>query len=171
MPASGSDKALGAVAAAAAVVILLAVQQAGRAADAGRQGEPDVAEDAQLLGGQDRQLYADRVYLGESPQDHPEHPTEPDERVVVNAGGLPLEGVWVADDAGRAISIRFAQRCTMYALPADFEAEHLYFTDPYGRWHRPFEGPLRRVPLSAYPAPGSDSGDPAWSAVLTDCPS
>ena len=178
MPMSGAEKALGVLAAAGAVVVVLAVQQADRSADAGRQGssvvsEQDAERDAQDAGARDRQLYADKVYLAEpSPEDARAHPPEPGTAgwlAVVNASGLQVEDVWVSDGAGRAISIRSAARCTMYALPADFDPEHLYFTGPNGRWHRPFGRDEVEVPLRAFPAPETDSGDPAWSGPVENC--
>ena len=88
----------------------------------------------------------------------------------MNASGLRVEDVWVADaGSGRSISIRSAERCTMYALPAGFDGRDLYFTDPNGRWHRPLGEEEVEVPPDAYPAPESDSGDPAWSAPVGDC--
>ena len=174
MPTSGSEKALGVLAAAAAVVVVLAVQQADRSADAGREGLSNAAEqDAQRLGREDRRAYADKVYVGEpSPEEYRDHPSPPGSagwQVVVNASGLQVEDVWVADGSGRAISIRSAAGCTMYALPAGFEAEDLYFTDPNGRWHRPSGGQAVEVPRNAHPAPETDSGDPAWEAPLGEC--
>ena len=174
MPASRSGAVLGVVATAAAVVLVLSVQEAGRSADAGREELSSVSEqEAQHVGRQDDQRFADDVYLGEpSPQDARDHPLPPGSagwRVVVNESGIQLEDVWVADGSGRAISIRSAARCTMYALPDGFEAEDLYFTDPNGRWHRTSGGQVVAVPLHAHPAPDTDSGDPAWAAPLGEC--
>ena len=174
MPTNGWEKVLGVGAAVAAVVVYLSVQEANRAADAGREDLSNLSEQHEEdLSRQDRQVYADKVYLGEpSPQDYRDHPPPSGSagwRVVVNASGIQVEDVWVADGSGREISIRSAARCSMYALPADFEAEDLYFTDPNGRWHRQFGGQVVEVPLHAYPTPETDSGDPAWFVPLGEC--
>jgi hypothetical protein len=174
MRASRSGAVLGVVATGAAVVLVLSVQQANRSADAGREDLSNAAEQVeQRLGQEEMQAYADQVYLAEPPpeeyRDHPPPPGSAGWLVVVNASGFQVEDVWVSDGSGGAISIRSAARCTMYALPADFDAEHLYFTGPDGRWHRPSGREEVEVPLDAFPAPETDSGDPAWSGPVERC--
>jgi len=121
---------------------------------------------------QDLQQIAIRVYLGEpSRQGYERHPTQERGqvwRVVINASGLQVENVWVADDNGRSVKIQGLQRCSMYALPPDFVPRHLYFTDPNGRWHRGYGGQIDTFWL---PPPDSDTDDSPWFEPLQDCAS
>jgi hypothetical protein len=173
MSTTGLEKGLGIVSTLAALVALFSLYQADKSADVARQGLDLAERNERRLDRQDRQLYANKVYMGEpSPIEYRDHPPEPGSdiwRVVINASGLQVEDVWVADDFGRSVNIRGVQRCIMYALPADFEAKHLYFTDPNGRWHRPYGGQLEEVSLDAHPLPESDTDNSPWYAVLQDC--
>ena len=134
-----------------------------------------LAESNELrLNKQELQQYANKIYLGEpSPAEYIRHPLPRVTdiwHVVINASGLQAENVWVADDTGRTVRIQGLQRCSMYALPPDFEVKHLYFTDPYGDWYRPYGGQLEVVKEEEFrPPPNPDTDDSPWFEPVQNC--
>jgi hypothetical protein len=131
-------------------------------------------ENEDRLNRQDSQQFASRIYLGEAPgpecQRHGDVQGDNICRVVINASGVQVENVWVENSEGLSITILGVQRCHMYALTPGFVHEHLYFSDPYGNWHRQYGGPLERLPDGELHAPDPDTGgDSVWDEPLQNC--
>jgi len=123
---------------------------------------------------QERQQYADKIYIGEAPLSvlsaFPQGDPDDIGQVVVNASGVQVEDVWVRDATGhRQVVIEGVQRCTRYALPQDFQPAELYFTDPIGHWRRPYGEQVLEVPDEDF-APLPERTDPTEAyADLPDC--
>lgn len=120
---------------------------------------------------QERTQYANKVYIGEAPQHEYAKMGEDVHKprlVVINASGTQVEHTWVQAKNGRVIRLQGVQRCTMYALPYDFGPKDLYFSDPYGNWHRSFGGQVDRAPQDLV-EPTRGSADSPWADDISGC--
>jgi hypothetical protein len=123
---------------------------------------------------QESQQYANKVFLGEPPREEYTGqgarklaPGQTIWRVVLNTSGVQIENLWVEGEDGRSVRIQGVQRCSMYALPADFVPTNLYFTDPLGgKWRRQQNGQLDDQFREMIPR---DTDDSPWYDTIDGC--
>lgn len=117
------------------------------------------------------QRIANEVYLGEAPPvDYAKYSKVPGAvlAAVVNASSTQVENVWVKGQDGTVVRISGLQGCTMYGFPDGWHPQELYFSDPYGYWHRTYGQAVQRLTSLANMPPAGPVRS-TWNDLVPEC--